>query len=94
MVDPSPRPLAEDTSLDAEHAWFASLRSKGPAWRFEQTMAWSAEVHRMALAAFDRARPQATAAERREWLLRECHGDAVAEQYLAVRRPKAGDASG
>ena len=85
------RPLSEDTPLVAERAWIAALRAKGPAWRFEQGLAWSAAVHRMALDAFDRIRPQATAAERRDWMLRQCYGDEVAERYLSSRRSREPD---
>ena len=82
----SPRTLTSDTSPAAESAWIAVLRGKGPSWRMARMMEWSATVRAMAMAAFDRRHPDASAVERRDWMLRQCYGDELADRYAAAIR--------
>jgi len=85
VTDAAPRSLSDDTPLEVERRWIAGLRDKGPAWRMERMMAWSATVLRMAEAAFDRVHPDATPRQRRDWILRTRYGDDVADRYAALR---------
>lgn len=85
MTDAAPRPLSRDTPLDVERRWLAMLREKGPAFRLEKTMELSSACRRLAMAAYCRVHPDASPREQRDWMLRTCYGDDVADRYFAWR---------
>ncbi len=73
------KPLSPDTPLDVERVWLDGLRAKGPSWSFYRTLELSSACWRGAIAAFERAHPDATRFERDMWLFRERYGDALAD---------------
>ena len=85
VTDFGPRPLSQDTSLEAERQWLDVLRAMGPAKRLQMTFELSSSVRRMAIGAFRRVRPEASAEEEREWILRQCYGDEWTDRFLAWR---------
>ena len=87
------KPLSQDTPLEVERAWLDGMRAKGAPWSLYRTLELSSACWRGALAAFERAHPDATRAERDLWLLRERYGEDLArrvgEWLRAVTREPA-----
>jgi hypothetical protein len=72
------KPLALDTLLHVEQRWIAGLRARGALWRLRRLVGMTHFCWQAASDALQRARPEATPAEREAWLLQEalrtCHG--------------------
>lgn len=77
------KPLQSDTPIEVEAVWLAGLREKGPLWRLRRTMELTDACWRWAIAAYERAHPGTTPAERDEWLLTERYGPELAQRVMA-----------
>jgi hypothetical protein len=77
------KPLQDDTPLAIERLWLEALRAKGPLWRLRRTFELTDACFRWGTAAYERTHPEATPAERDEWLLRERYGDDLAQRVMA-----------
>ena len=59
------KPLALDTPLHVEQLWIAGLRARGALWRLQRLVSMTHFCWHAAYDAFQRARPEATAMERK-----------------------------